>query len=147
MEGYDPKKAAQVWQRVQGTALPDPEDNGLLGLIAGELAASALYLALSKRYTGKENARLRTMAEEAAAHGACLKGMYFLRTGQKAQVQTVPPGQEPMDAALRRCYAGELRSIRAYEARSDQPEYGHIFAGMAQDAHRHSRTILELLGK
>lgn len=146
MQGYDAKKAAQVWQRVQSTAHPQPQDTGLLPLIAAELAASAAYMALSKRYTGKESIQLRTMAEEEAAHAACLRGMYVLMTGQRVPVQAVQPGQEPMEAALCRCYAGELASIRAYTERSAQPEYGHIFASLAKEEQHHSRTVLELLG-
>lgn len=147
MQGYDPKKAAQVWQRVQSTAHPDATENGLLPLIAAELAASGAYLALSKRYPGKESALLRFLSEEEAAHAAALRGMYFLLTGQKAVVKAAQQEQQTLEAALRRCYAGELSSIRAYEERSAQPEYGPIFARMAKEEHRHCRTVLELLGK
>lgn len=148
MQGYDPKKAAEVWQRVQSTARPEGPDTGLLPLIAAELSASATYMALSKRFTGKESVLLRTMAEEEASHAACLKGMYRLQTGQVSSVQATPPGaQQTLESALRRCYAGELGSIHAYESRSAQPEYGHIFARMAREEENHSRTVLELLGR
>lgn len=148
MHGYDPQKAAQVWQRVQGTAQPEHRDDSLLPLIAAELAASAAYMALSKRYTGKDSALLRAMAEEEGTHAACLKGMYALMTGHPASAQAVQPGgQQTLEASLRRCYAGELASIRAYSGRTDHPEYGHIFARMVKEEENHSRTVLELLGR
>lgn len=144
MQGYDPKKAAQVWQRVQGASQPE-QDGELLSLIAAELSASAAYLALSKRIPGKE-ALLRAMAEEEAAHAACLKGIYLLQTGQRPAVQSPQPSQQTPEAALRRCYAGELGSIHAYQQRSGMAQYGHIFAQMALQEQRHSRAVLELLG-
>lgn len=150
MENYDKAMAERVWKRVRGGqaepgASPSPAGE-LLGLIQAEWAAAAAYLALSRQMGPKEAAVLQRIFREEQTHAACLKGMYTLITGQKPVVQTPQPERAPVEAALRRSYAGELRSIAAYDARSADPEYGHVFASMAKQEREHSRAVLELLG-
>ena len=150
MANYDSKMAERVWQRVRGEQAPSGEvrtpEGDLLGLIQAEWMAASAYLALSRQMGAKEAAVLQRLFREEQTHGACLKGMYTLITGRKPVVQSPQPAKEPVEAALRRCYAGELRSIAAYDARSADPEYGHVFASMAKQEREHSRAVLELLG-
>ena len=146
MENYDKAKAARVWQRVQGAATANPTQ-GLPGMIAEEWADAALYMALSKRVQGPAAAVLRKIAQEEQTHMACLKGMYTLLGAGKPEIPAPPPADKaPIGLLLRRCYGREMRCMTQYEARASDPEYGQVFARMAQQEREHCRQILELLG-
>ncbi len=146
METYDKAKAARVWQRVQGEVAANPTQ-GLQGLIAEEWADAALYLSLSRRLQGTQSAILKKMSQEEQAHMACLKGIYTLQGAGRPNIPAPPPvDKAPISALLRRCYGREMRCLAQYEARTDHPEYGQIFARMVQQEREHCRQILELLG-
>ena len=145
MERVDPQKAARVWQRVH-TENPSPEQ-GLLSLIAQEWADASTYLQLSRRLQGKSATVLRTLYEQEQTHLACLKGIYTLITGTHPKVASVPLPQEDIEQTLRRCYGRAMRCLAAYEARSTDPEYGPVFARLADREREHCRLLLELLGK
>lgn len=146
METYDKAKAARVWQRVQGEAVANPTQ-GLGGLIAEEWADAAIYLALSRRVQGNASAILRKISQEEQAHMACLKGIYTLQGAGRPDIPSPPPlDKAPVSMLLRRCYGREMRCLAQYEARASDPEYGQVFARMAQQEREHCRQILELLG-
>ncbi|MBR2937362.1 MAG: hypothetical protein IKB80_02565 [Oscillospiraceae bacterium] len=146
METYDKAKAARVWQRVQGETAANPTQ-GLTGMIAEEWADAAIYLSLSRRVQGNAAAALRKMGQEEQAHMACLKGIYTLQGAGRPDVPPPPPvDNAPVQVILRRCYGREMRCLAQYESRADHPEYGQIFARMAQQEREHCRQILELLG-
>ena len=146
METYDKAKAARVWQRVQGETVANPTQ-GLGGLIAEEWADAAVYLALSRRVQGNASAVLRKMSQEEQAHMACLKGIYTLQGAGRPDIPSPPPPDKaPVSMLLRRCYGREMRCLAQYEARASDPEYGQVFARMAQQEREHCRQILELLG-
>lgn len=146
MEKYDPEAAARVWQRVQGKT-PQNEDLGSLpAMIAGEWQDATTYLRLSRKFTGKEAGILRKMFEQEQSHAACLKGIYTLLTGERLVTHTPAPGQEPLRAALRRCYGREMQSLAQYEKWSEHREYGPVFARLAQQEREHCAALLELLG-
>lgn len=147
MENYDKAKAARVWQRVQGAATANPTQ-GLPGMIAEEQADAAVYMALSRRVQGSSAAILRKMSQEEQTHAACLKGMYTLQGQGRPDIPAPPPvDNAPVGLLLRRCYGREMRCLAQYESRSADPEYGQVFARMAQQEREHCRQILELLGK
>ena len=106
MNTIDPQKAAQVWQRVRGTArLSDRE---LTTMISNAWTTGATYLKLSRQFQGKESAMLRQLHSEQLAHVACLKGIYTLITGTRSTIKAAPlPYQDP-EAILRRCYGRSL---------------------------------------
>lgn len=146
METYDKQKAARVWQRVQNS-IPEDPTRGLAGMIAEEWADAATYLTLARRVQGRESAILRKMGQQEQSHMACLKGMYTLLGAGRPEI----PAPQPLDRApigllLRRCYGREMRALAQYEARATDPEYGQIFARMAQQEREHCRQLLELLG-
>ena len=146
METYDKAKAARVWQRVQGAAEAAPTQ-GLQGLIAEEWSDATLYLALSRRVQGPAAATLKKMSQEEQTHMACLKGMYTLQGSGRPDIPAPPPVENaPIGLLLRRCYGREMRCLAQYESRSSHPEYGQVFARMAQQEREHCRLILELLG-
>ncbi len=146
MEKIDPAKAARVWERVQTSTPAVQREQGLLELIAQEWTDAAIYLQLSRRYQGKESAVLRRMYEDEQSHTACLKGIYTLLTGTRPAVKAIPPAQEDPEQLLRRCYGREMRCLAQYEARSADPEYGQVFARLADREREHCRMVLELLG-
>lgn len=149
MEIYDAEKAAQVWQRVRSSnpsPTPEPNTNGLLGLIAEELTDATTYLHLSRMFQGKQSAMLRKMFEEEQAHAACLKGIYTLTTGNRPATRAVPSPQENPEITLRRCYGREMRCLAEYESRSADSQYGQVFARLAAQEREHCRQILELIG-
>ena len=78
---------------------------------------------------------------------ACLKGIYTLQgTGRPEVPAPQPMEKAPVSTMLRRCYGREMRCLARYEARVSDPEYGQIFARMAQQEKEPCRLILELLG-
>ena len=146
METVDRQKAARVWERVQAQPPRQLDANALLGLIAGEWADAAVYLQLSRRFTGQQSATLRRLHEQEQAHAACLQGIYTLLTGQQPAVPTTQAKPEGTEAALRRCYGREMQCLAAYESRSSDPVYGAVFARLAEREREHCHILLTLLG-
>ena len=153
MENYDAQMAARVWERVRGTpqevppAAPLREEDTIAALIAGELAAAAVYARLAQGRDGWEGTLLRRLAGEERAHAACLKGVYRLITGRSAAVQAPPPAREAKEAALRRSYTRTLQALREYGARCASGEFGPAFTILAQQERAHCASLLELLGQ
>lgn len=146
MEVFDQAKAKQVWQRVQTPVPGEPDAQPLLGLIAGEWEDASTYLALSRKFQGREAAMLRRLYEEEQTHAACLKGIYALMTGEKAAIRVPPPQVEQPENTLRRCYGREMKCLAEYEARSADREYGPVFSRLASQEREHCRMVLELIG-
>ncbi len=146
MDTIDPGKAARVWQRVRTDTAEMPQEAGLGELIAREWETANTYLQLSRRLQGKANTLLRKLFQQEQAHVACLKGIYTLITGQRPNVAGVPPVPDEPRKVLRRCYGQQMQSLARYEQRTNDPEYGHIFARLAQQEQEHCQILLELLG-
>ena len=141
----DKGAVARVWQRVKGES--ESREKGLLALIAQEWTDAATYLQLSRRLSGKDSAVLRRMYEQEQSHAACLKGIYTLITGEHPTVRTLPMEQSDTESILRRCYGREMQCLAQYEARVHDPEYGQVFARLADQERDHCRLLLELLGR
>ena len=146
MKNYDPKTAARVWDRVQGTAVPTGDAQSVLNLIAEEMLDAAAYQKLSRRLPPPQAAIARQLSQQEQAHVSCLKGVYTLITGSKAMVPPPPVSDDPPDIVLRRCYGREMRCLSQYEARVGDPQYGHIFRRLAAQEQEHCHKILEILG-
>ena len=146
MEPFDQEKAQRVWQRVRQEPPAAPETE-LLAMIAEEQTHAATYLQLSRRFQGKENAVLRQMSQQEQAHAACLKGIYTLLTGAPPTLKRNVSSLEETPHALRRCYGCEMRCLAAYEKRAADPQYGPVFARLAQQEREHCHILLELIGK
>lgn len=146
MNTIDPVKAAQVWQRVQGERPAGLREDVLLELIAREWEDAATYLQLSRHFQGKHNATLRKMAQQEQSHTACLKGIYTLLTGRRPNAGAAKPTQDDPEKILRRCYGREMQCLAHYEQHSTDPEYGQVFAQLAQQEKDHCHRILEILG-
>ena len=146
MEIFDQKRAAQIWQRVQGTEPQTRPEEGLLELIARETEDAAIYLSLSRSVQGRASALLRKLYEQEQTHAACLKGIYTLTTGKRANVALPKLLPDTPENILRRCYGREMRCLARYEQRTSDPEYGQVFQRLAEQERDHCRMILELLG-
>ena len=151
MNTYDPQKAARVWQRVQSRNQEEQREQNrtegsLQSLIVEEWISAATYLQLSRQLSSREASVLQRLFREEQTHAACLKGIYTLITGEKATLQAPPPVQESPEITLRRCYVREMRSLKEYEARAADSEYGPVFAKLAEQEREHCRAVLELIG-
>ena len=148
MNQIDQQKAARVWQRVQDSKpAPKPERlENLRELIMNEWEAAATDRNLARQLPQQEAAVLQRLSREEHHHGACLRGMYSLVTGEKCEVHNPVPRQEPVERTLRRCYGLEMRSLKEYEAHAEDPEYGHVFSRIAQQEREHCMTLLGLIG-
>ncbi len=145
MEQFDMRKEKKVWQRVHAEKPAKPPQS-LQALAAAELSEAAAHLMLSRQLQGKEKAILRKIYEEDQTHAACLKGIHFFTTDTPLAIRHSPPAPESPVIALRKAYARKLRALQQYESRADDPEYGPIFASLAQQEGEHCRLILELVG-
>ena len=146
MDTIDQAKAARVWQRVRGDAAPASDTGGLPELIANEWTDGTTYLMLSRHFQGKAAQTLQKMYTQEQAHTACLKGIYTLITGKPPQVRAPTPKITDPEQTLRRCYGREMQCLAQYEQRRDDPEYGQVFARLADQEREHCRMILELIG-
>lgn len=146
METIDHAKEAQVWQRVRGQQLPEDPREGLQELIAREWEVASICLQLSRRFTGRQSAQLRQLYEKEQSHGACLKGIYTLISGQRPYVRSVSAAGGLPEAELRRCYGKQMQNLAEYERRSNHPEYGHVFQNLAHQERTHCHLLLEILG-
>ena len=149
MKEYDSQKAARVWQRVQGEKqeipVPPGSDN-LQSLIMDQLQLSSMYQRLSGSYGGADGTALMRLAREARTQASCLRGLAVLMLGQKPEVRPAPMHRHALDAALRWCYGQELRLLKEYENRCNDPEYGPVFDRMVQRQREHCCIVLELIG-
>ena len=146
METIDPAKEAQVWQRVRGQQPPEDPREGLQELIAREWEVAGACLQLSRRFNGKQSTLLRQLFEKEQAHGACLKGIYTLITGQRPHVRSNATASGFPETELRRCYGKQMQNLAEYERRSSHPEYGHVFQDLARQEREHCHLLLEILG-
>ena len=150
MATYDPQKAARVWQRVQGekeNREPPHREDDLQELIMNEWVAAATYLQLARKMGQKEAAVLQNLAREEQNHLSCLKGIHTLITGEKCAVKAPKIQLGTPETTLRRCYGEKMRNLKAYESRTSDPEYGHVFSRLAEQEREHCRVLLQLIGR
>ena len=81
------------------------------------------------------------------ANLVCLKGIYILSTGEQPSIPVQQPSPAPVNTLLRRCYSWEIRCAALYEEKSTDPEYGPVFAQLAQQERRHCQMLAELIGR
>ncbi len=140
MENYDSRMAQRVWNRVWEQ--PQASGEGLGSLLLEESQALADYTRLSGKYP-----ELKPLAAECRRSIACLRGLITLTQGRPPAPMPVKPGQEALPALLRRCCHQSLKAVKICEGRASDPEFGCIFTQLAEIRRRHSRVLLELMGK
>ena len=147
MENFDSQKAARVWSRVQGQRPGVMDQQILPELIAQEFNDANTYLALSRRFQGRDSVLLRQMAQQEQDHGACLKGLYTLITGSQPVIPVMKPLHLEAEQLLRNCYGNQMHRLARYEALTATPECGYLFARMARQEQEHCHRLLSLLGR
>lgn len=143
MQTYDPQKAARVWNRVQG----HPEGENLPELIGMEWQDAVTYLALSRRFQGRDGQLLRQLAQQEQDHVAVLRGLYTLQNGSRPAAATPPIPKEDTESLLRRSYGSHMHRLARYEAKRNDPEYGQIFTRLADQERDQCQKILAILGR
>ena len=146
MNPYDPQKAARVWQRVQTQQQESRPEGDLQALMMEKRHTAAIYAQLARQLPGKESPILQRLHREEQSHTACLRGICTLIAGDAPIVPTPPIPKDPPELTLRKCYAREMRSLKEYESRMSDPEYGPVFARLAEQEREHCRAVLELIG-
>ena len=150
MEKYDTALEARVWERLrrEDPAPPEPPRDGetLLTMIRERWADALTYRQLVGRISGPAGTVLKKLWEEEQSHVACLKGIYTMVTGEKADLTSLPASGESVGVILRRCYGRQIRCLQAYEARRAHPEYGPVFFRLAEQKRNHCMILLQLLG-
>lgn len=145
MEHIDPEAEARVWQRVLGQPQQAGEDFRPLMLAAAE--AAAVYQQLSRDTAGKSRETLRELYQGELSNVACLRGIQALNSGSAGKPVRMQASREPRDRALEKCYHRARRALAEYAARSADPEFGPVFARMAEREKVHLALLAELLGE
>ena len=143
MQTIDPQKAARVWNRVQG----NEEMPFLPELIEQEWQDAVIYLALARRFQGRDSQLLRQLARQEQDHVACLRGLYALLTGSRPVSRTPVSPKEDTQTLLRRSYGTHMQRLARYEERKADPDYGQIFSQLAQQERDQCQKLLALLGR
>lgn len=146
MHHMDAKTQAKVWERVRGESASAPDAGALPGLALEELQCAAALQLLSNRFQGKQRMILQQMVREEQEHAACLRGICLLVTGSAPTYRTPAAEDSTTEILLRRCYAGKMRALAAYESRCTG-EYAPAFASMAQQERQHACLLLQLMGR
>ena len=146
MQGYDPKKAARVWNRVRSTQ-PEHQSIDIDPMITAAGVNAAIYLRLSRQELSSESAILKKLAEEKLAQASCLKGIRRLTAGRIAGIPLPQPAKEAPFQALRRCYHSEIHALRELELRTADRDFGPVYGELAQHQRHLCRILLELIGR
>lgn len=140
----DTSEQIKIWQHMRSDSQSVTE--GLSALAAGALTEAATFGALAGRTQGPPRKILLQLQEEELCHARTLKGFFQILTGTPMNITAIPPSQDKMDVALRKCYGKALKALRAYESRLSQGESGAIFACLAAKKREHCCKIAELMG-
>ena len=143
MEQYDSQLAQRVWQRVRGETAGS--QGSAKAFLLAEAEAGAGYRQLSRLMPEKKQL-WRQLLGDTQRHMAYLRGMLYLTEGHRGTDIPIKPRQEQPDALLRLCCTQCLKLAEQYRAFADDPEYGWVYAAMADTKQAHFATILEVIG-
>lgn len=134
----------RVWQRVFSGPVESGEDLRPLMHSAAEVAMD--YYHLLRSATGINRSALQQLYDRARVNLNCLRGLQSLRFGTAAKGTPLPATGESMGKILEKCYYRTRRAMMEYTARSAEPEFGAVFAVMADRERENAALIAELLG-
>ena len=135
---------SRVWQRVLAGPGESGEDLRPLMHAASENAMD--YLHLLRRASGKQKEALQRLYDRARVNLNCLRGLQTLRFGSGGKLTPLPASGESLEKTLTKCYHRTRRAMTEYTARSAEPEFGAVFAVMANRERDNAALIAELLG-
>lgn len=135
MPQFDNRKAAGVWQRVHASADSPANDAGQILALIPDLQQCAQLCGGSSSL----HASFRTQA-------TALRGIYMLLAGQSPALLPQGKAASLNAAALRKCYAAQLRSLSQYQALCGREDFGPAFQALIPMAQNTLVTILSQLG-
>jgi len=146
MQGYDPQKAARVWERVrQGSpaSLPPVEDPQpeLSALAASELAQAAVLEHMAQKASTQRAQKLRQLARDCRKRSASVKGICVLLGLQSL------PATGSTSLPLTVCCQRSLELLEQYRRLTSLPHHGPLFAALAQQMIHHCLELTQLLGE
>lgn len=141
MEKFDPSMESRVWQRVTGSAGVRRQDLGQLLLAAREAAGDYRYLAA--HMTGDQAKKLHERAQDTVER---LQGLQRLSGGEPRKPPALPQNQTSVRRVLEQSYHRSRRLAAEFTARSADPEWGMVFAGLAQREQENAMRIAGLMG-
>lgn len=139
MEAYNSQMAQRVWQRVRGAEEP------ILSLLTMEAQTAAAYQQLTRRLP-KHRRLFEKLLQQTQHHMRCLRGIGYLTSGVRPAQLPLKPRQETAAGLMRSCYLQSLKTADAYTQQQENPEYGAVFAQLAQEKRQHCLLLLALLG-
>ncbi len=139
MEHYDSQKARQVWQRVWGEQ--QEVARPLQQLLLAEMQTASDFGRLQRRFP-----EMKPLLAQSRKSIDCLRGILLLTAGTRPAPSALKAKEEPVDILLRRCIGQCLKAAADYAAHANDPEYGCIFAQLAEQKRQHCRRLLELIG-
>lgn len=142
MSKMDEELERSVWSRVR----EQEAQPALQPLAVAERSAAAMYLMLSRMMQGRKKELLRQLYHREQIHCRYLCGISVARNGKNLSIRTGAPEVTTAENSLRRCYASTLQAMAHYRARSQDPEYGHLFERLAREEAENCAMILEILG-
>lgn len=122
MDGFDSNAAAQVWNRVQGTAPQDAE--ALPGLLLQVHLTNGLIRSLARVSAGRRKELLGRMLENGTEQERVLQGLHRLRFGEAMELPPAGKLEGTLEAAFRRCSMELLRRNKQYSKMLLDPFYG-----------------------
>ena len=143
MEQYDARLAQRVWQRVRGEAAG--MQGNVKSLLLTEAQLGGIFRQLSRTYA--EQKRLwQQLAGDVRRHMATLRGILYVSEGHRGDELPTKPRQEQPEAMLRLCCAQCLKLEKEYRSCADDPEYGCVYAALADANRAQLAAVLEFIG-
>ena len=134
----------RVWQRV--LAGPEKSGENLQPLILAAAETAMEYYHLLRRSSGKNREALQQLYDRTRVNLNCLRGLQTMRFGSAGKVGNLPASGENQRKIMETCYRRTPRAMTEYTARSAEPEFGAVFAVMAQREQSNAALIAEILG-
>ena len=134
----------RVWQRVFSGPGESSED--LRPLIYGAAEIAMDYYHLLRRASGEHKQSLQRLYDRSRVNLNCLRGLQAMRFGSPGKVGNLPASGENARKIMEKCYHRTRRAMQEYTARSAEPEFGAVFAVMAERERENAALIAELLG-
>lgn len=147
MEQFDPKKAQRVWKRIQSVQKNDTSQTDLDAMITAAATARAVYLRLAQHELAGESVVLKKLAEKKQTQSACLNGMRLLAAGRTYHTAVPQITIHAPLTTLRRWCWNEIRTLREYELRIAERDFGSVYSELVTEQRLICRTILELVGR
>lgn len=140
MDQLNSAMVQRVWKRVQGQG-----EDSIGQLLTEEAEIAAIYHRLSGQLPQHKKS-LQLLAEASQKHRHCLQGILRFSQDRGHRPPTLPPRQETLPGLLRKAYGLLTKTANTCLRRSQDPEYGAIFALLATQKQENALLLLEILG-